>query len=412
MQQQSAPTRTVVEAVNGLTSRWAATFSPDRGTVFSAPGVWPLLAFLADGAGGAARTELADAVGLRADEAAGGARELLARVAAVRGVDAAVGLWTRRTLTLRDAWLDGVPVDALGVLTGDLAADAAALDAWASKHTGGQIERMPAHPDEATEFALASALALRTEWFQPFDEDVMWPETGPWENGDRPLAALRRTTSLLDRVGVARSSAGAVTELKVLGNTGIDVHLLLGEEGMGPGQVLGAGVDALARRLPVVPGPQLPYGDVGPGLTVSKVRAVSPRPPTLHVTTVPFTLTARHDLMERHELFGVTTARDTERGHFPGIAVEPLALQKAEQAATATFGALGFRAAAVTVFTGIAGGMPEERYVTTEVDATFDRPFGFLAVHRTSRLVLAAGWVTDPEPPREDEYDDEDDEDH
>ncbi|GHC48650.1 hypothetical protein GCM10010349_12520 [Streptomyces flavofungini] len=30
-------------------------------------------------------------------------------------------------------------------------------------------------------------------------------------------------------------------------------------------------------------------------------------------------------------------------------------------------------------------------------------PFGFLAVRRHTRLVLAAGWVTDPEPYREDE---------
>lgn len=36
--------------------------------------------------------------------------------------------------------------------------------------------------------------------------------------------------------------------------------------------------------------------------------------------------------------------------------------------------------------------------MTTTVEADFDRPFGFLAVHRTSRLVLAAGWVTEPVP--------------
>ncbi|WP_349307902.1 MULTISPECIES: hypothetical protein [unclassified Streptomyces] len=27
---------------------------------------------------------------------------------------------------------------------------------------------------------------------------------------------------------------------------------------------------------------------------------------------------------------------------------------------------------------------------------TFGRPFGFLAVHHATGLVLAAGWVTDP----------------
>ncbi|MEU8954274.1 serpin family protein [Streptomyces sp. NPDC048518] len=401
MRRHISTTGAVLQAVNGLTSRWAATASPDDGTVFSAPGVWPLLALLADGAGGAARTELADAVGLPADEAAAGARELLAALEDMRGVDAAVGLWTRRTLTLRDAWREGVPAPAIGVLTGDVDADAAALDAWAARRTGGQIERMPTRPGKDTEFVLASALALRTDWFRPFSEGAMWPQAGPWK--DRTLASLYRSTSLLDRVGVAQAPAGAVTELKVLGNTGIDVHLLLGEERMGPGQVLGAGVDLLAGRLPVVPGPQLPYGEVGPGLRVSRVRAISPRPPTLYVKTVPFTLTADHDLLREHALFGLTTARHGGEGHFPGIAAEPTAIERGAQTATATFGALGFRAAAVTAFAAAGAGLPEERYVTTEVDATFDRPFGFLAVHRTSRLVLAAGWVTDPKPYREDE---------
>jgi serine protease inhibitor len=76
----------------------------------------------------------------------------------------------------------------------------------------------------------------------------------------------------------------------------------------------------------------------------------------------------------------------------------------ARQSAVARFGARGFEAAAVTAF-GVAGAgtPPPLRYLTTVVDAVFDRPFGFLAVHRHSRLVLAAGWVTDPELFREDE---------
>jgi hypothetical protein len=49
--------------------------------------------------------------------------------------------------------------------------------------------------------------------------------------------------------------------------------------------------------------------------------------------------------------------------------------------------------------------VPQLRFLTTTIEATFDRPFGFLALHRHTRLVLAAGWVTDPEPFREDEYD-------
>ncbi|MFC4499952.1 MULTISPECIES: hypothetical protein [Streptomyces] len=52
--------------VRALTARWAGHIGPDTNSVFSATGVWPLLAFLADGATGPARQELADAVGVPA----------------------------------------------------------------------------------------------------------------------------------------------------------------------------------------------------------------------------------------------------------------------------------------------------------------------------------------------------------
>ncbi|GGL77438.1 hypothetical protein GCM10010129_21430 [Streptomyces fumigatiscleroticus] len=393
-----------VRAVNALTARWADTVSD--GTVFSAAGVWPLLAFLADGAAGPAREELAEALEISADQAAGAARELLAAMDAMPGLETALGLWTRRTLELRAEWEAGLPADAHGVLTGDPGADRAALDAWAAKRTGGLIERMPVTTAPDTELVLAGALALRTEWLSRFWETPWVPESGPW--GERVLLGLRRVSRVLDRIGVADTPAGAVTELKVLGRNGIDVHLLLGEEHMTPGQVLGAGVDLLARGLPLVPGPLLPYGDVGPGLRVVRERSVTPDPPTLEVSTVAFDVTARHDLLRSHRLFGLGTARDTRRGHFPGISDFPLAVASAGQTALARFHARGFQAAAVTALGAVGGGPPPAlRHVTTTVEAVFDRPFGFLALHRRSRLVLAAGWVTDPERYSEDEFEDE-----
>nr|WP_245695205.1 serpin family protein [Streptomyces antibioticus] len=398
-------TNATIQAVNGLTARWAG--ASEGGTVFSAAGVWPLLAFLADGADGPARAELADAVGMPPEESAGAARELLGAMGRMRGLDSALGLWTKRTLELRERWEAGLPAAAHGVLTGDEAADKAALDAWAAKRTGGLIEGMPVRVTPDTEMVLASALALRTEWLRPFEDWPMWPETGPWAG--RKLAGLYRRSSLLDRVGVADTAAGHVTELKVYGDNAIDVHLLLGEEGMTPGQVLGAGVDILARRVAVLPGPQLPYGEVGPGLDVVKVRSAWPEPPTLNVLTVGFDLRALHDLLELHKVFGLSTAMDPSRGHFPGItATTPLAVESAKQAAMARFTALGFRAAAVTAFGAAAGGPPQLRWIITTVDARFDRPFGFLTVHRHSRLVLSAGWVTEPADHPEDPEDPED----
>ncbi|MFE6624351.1 serpin family protein [Streptomyces sp. NPDC057740] len=401
-------TNATIRTVNALTSRWAgavrASGDAGGGTVFSAAGVWPLLAFLADGAGGAARAELADAVGLPVDEAAGAARELLGAMGAMSGLDSALGLWTKRTLELRERWEAGLPAEAHGVLTGDAAADKAALDAWAVKRTGGLIDAMPVLLDENTEMVLAGALALRTTWLQPFQESCWMPEAGPWFG--RELLGLRRRSTLLDRIGVADTPEGHVTELKVLGNSAIDVHLVLGEEGMTPGRVLAAGVGILDRGRSVVPGYRLPHGEVGPGVRVVKERRATPAPPTLEIMTMAYGVRASHDLGAHAEVFGLSAAM-TERsaGHFPGISGRPLHLDSAEQSAMARFGARGFEAAAVTAF-GMAGAGPSRaRWVTTTVEATFDRPFGFLAVHRHTRLVLAAGWVADPEPFREDEGD-------
>ncbi|MDV9178622.1 proteinase inhibitor I4 serpin, partial [Streptomyces sp. W16] len=321
-----------------------------------------------------------------------------AAMGSMPGLRSALGLWTKRELAAREEWLAGLPAGTHGVLTDDLPAGQRALDAWAAERTGGLIERMPIALDADVVMVLASALALRTEWPRPFEELVLSPDAGPWQG--RRLAGLHRTGVRLDRVGVTSGPHGYVTELKVPGDNGIDVHLLLGEQRMAPGQVLGTGVAALARRVAVVPSGQLPFGDAGPGLRVEQQRCATPRPPELSVTTVAYDMGARHDLLAQHGLFGLTTAMDADDGHFPGISPDPLAVGKAEQAAVAQFGALGFRAGAVTAIAPRygAGSRPDLRCTTTVVTARFDRPFGFLAVHRESRLVLTAGWVTEPTP--------------
>ncbi|KUO21798.1 serpin family protein [Streptomyces dysideae] len=390
-----------IHAVNSLTARWAGTV--EDGTVFSAAGVWPLLAFLADGADGPAREELAAALGVPADQAAAAARELLAAMDSMEGLDAALGLWTSRTLELHERWTAGLPAPARGVLTADPEADQRNLDAWAAKHTNGLIERMPVEVTGDTELLLADALVLRTRWLRPFERCPLRPAAGPWQG--RTLRGLHRRSIRLDRIGVAATQGGQVTELKVLGDNGIDVHLLLGDERMTPGQVLGAGVALVDRRLTAVPGSRLPHGQAGPGVHVEEQQCTSPQPPSLDVRTVAYDVTADHDLLHRHALFGLTTARNTAYGHFPGVSAAPLAVAAAGQSALARFHELGFEAAAVTAVAATRGGAPPaRRYLTTVVQAVFDRPFGFLAVHRETRLVLAAGWVTDPEPYREDGY--------
>ncbi|WP_327256735.1 serpin family protein [Streptomyces sp. NBC_01244] len=386
-----------VRAVNALASHWAGHAAADgTGTVFTAAGVWPLLALLADGAAGPARTELEQALGIPADAAAEAARELLTALDGVRGLRCVSGFWAARDLFLEEAWSARLPAGIRSTLTGDEDTDRKALDAWAAEHTDGLIERMPVPVHEETRFVLASALTLRTRWIQPFDAWTTEIGEGPWAG--RTVQGLSRGTTLLDRVRVARAPSGPVTLLEVVGDGGVDVHLVLGEPQAPPGLTLQAGIAAVTRAIPSTGASLLPEGNPGPGLHIASTLSER-REHRLGISTVAFEVEADHDLLDPAGLFGLESARDTRTGHFPGISREPLAVGSARQSAVARFHSEGFEAAAVTAIGAVgAGAMPRLRYRVRHAQVAFHRPFGFLAVHRTSRLVLAAGWVADPLP--------------
>ena len=127
---------------------------------------------------------------------------------------------------------------------------------------------------------------------------------------------------------------------------------------------------------------------------VAKTPAWESRP-HLNVDFPVFDITTTHDLLATATLFGLEAATDRSRGHFPRLSDSPLAIEQASQSATASVSALGFRAAAVSLAALMAGGGPPHDK-TKVVRVSFDRPFGFLVVDRTSCLVLFAGWVADP----------------
>ncbi|MFE7527302.1 serpin family protein [Kitasatospora sp. NPDC057542] len=230
-----------VRAVNALTARWAAVL-PAGGTAFTTAGVWSLLALLADGATGAVRKELADAIGIPADNAADQARDLLATINAMPGVHSALGLWTHEALPIGPTWLAALPERVHGQLTGDAVSDQARLDAWAATCTDGQIPSMPVTVEKDTQLVLAGALTVRTDWIRPFTPGGLEAEAGPWRG--KNLAGLFRVTALLNRVGVTQTPVGPVTVLDVLGTQGVDVHLFLGPEEASPGaRADGSGTD-------------------------------------------------------------------------------------------------------------------------------------------------------------------------
>lgn len=388
-----------VEHVNALTKRWLAAAGSDA-RVLSALGVWPLLAFLADGGGEETRADLSAALGIRAEAAARAAREIMAIVEDTPAIRTAIGLWTRNDVRLREDWLGRLPADIHGELTGVPGEDQKRLNAWASEHTDGLIPRMPVEVDEYTMLVLASALLVTVTWRAEFKAAVA-ASAGPWADARGTVPSLHRATADLDAVRVADTPIGRVTALTVEGDGEVDVHLVLGPADRSPADVLAIGTDMIgAPRHPMTRGTDLPAGVAGPGVQVETVESFRNRD-SLDVTTVPFRLAARHDLLQHAALFGLQRAQSGANGRFPGISARPLLVTKAVQDAVAEFSATGFRAAAVTAIGMFGAALPARRYQVRRVAVTFDRPFAYYAVHRDSGLILVAGWVGEPSRARD-----------
>jgi hypothetical protein len=132
----------VVAAANGLTARWAATCG-DGSVAMAGAGAWPVLALLAAAASGQGRQELQAAVGVDAAHADQAARAVLEVLGGSPGIQAALGLWNRQNLVLREEWLKTLPEGIRGELTGNPQIDQPRLDAWASEQTGARIPTLP-----------------------------------------------------------------------------------------------------------------------------------------------------------------------------------------------------------------------------------------------------------------------------
>ncbi len=388
-----------VLASNALTARWVEVAGRHRGDfAVSGAAVWPLLAALAGGAAGKARAELEHAIGMPVDGAMAGAGDVIAAIDRAAGARGAIGLWVRENFPLRADWASALPASARGLLLGPPEQDQAILDAWVKERTLGILDRLPTRIDDATLLVLAGCLAIRTRWETPFETcDSPDPvPAGPWAG--RILHALTASFEDLDRITVLDTRAGALTIFDSLGADDVDVHLVIGPEQSPPGAVLSEGIAALAGERPWRGGGELRPGETAPGLIVEEEQRANPDPPAIEIQTVAFEVTADHDLNDEADLFGLSAAADLSQRPFPGISDRPLAVQQARQSVKAAFGAVDFEAAAITSIAlwGMALAPPPSRHTVRVIRVTFDRPFGFVAVDRTSRLVLVAGWVENP----------------
>lgn len=370
-----------VQAANTLTARWCARLGSED-FVVSGAGLWPLLALLASAADDSAAAELAAAVGRTAESGQSDAVELIKILADGASTTAALGLWTREGIPLHEKWASGLPTGVVGTLT-----DQEALDRWADKETDGLIKKFPLELTPDILLVLASALAARVKWRTPFEG---YPRKGraSWDDPGAPDEQwLSRTTYKLADAAVLD---GAVTRIVVEGDGDVDVHLLLGDRS--PAEALAAGLRELSGEAEIRLATE---SGGGPGLEVRRVPSDSERD-ILRLRVPSFEIKARHDLLKEVDLFGLRALTESGTSHLPHLSPVPLFISNGVQEVLARFFAEGFEAAAVTAFGIALGGIPQERYEVTYVSASFDRPFGFVAVHRPSRLAVVAGWVSSP----------------
>lgn len=347
--------------------------------ILSATGLWLLLAAVAQSVTDPAdRRSLEDALGVPAAAATATVGALLSDLHPAVG--AALGGWVRPDLTLRAPVPGPVPV---GPLPGQ-----AALDAWAREHTRGLIPTFPVQVDARTLLLLASALVTEPRWRARLQTD---------RDGrlllDDGLQAL-----------VATEAAGVVAVACPSTDDGIDVLSVIAAPGVAAADVWRAVDEVVARHL----GGALAAGDRPSGPLAdghawrvregveSFVARQAPRDGAeLWSSRLPaWKADARHDLTAAP---GVA-----EIGRGVAVLLPPEALRdgidlECVQAATATYDADGFRAAAVTAMSVRAAGMPSyvERRVR-RVELAFERPHAVVAVARGGAwdgVPLFHAWV-------------------
>ncbi|MFC0101070.1 hypothetical protein ACFFKH_26595 [Micromonospora marina] len=377
----------------------------DTHHVASPLGAWLLLALTGPAATGDARAALAEALGADPDDAAAEARALLAAPHPM--VAAATALWERTPAAELAAWRATLPE---ATERGPLP-EQAALDAWARERTGGLIDRFPVDVAPDTLLVLASALATRVSWADPFDT-APGTELGAGSAWSSRLRWVLRTPPFRHRCWLAATDrAGAVAVHAAPARTGDDGTGMLVVSVAAAREVPAADVLAAAQELAgaaaLSPGNSLPghlsLFDLPLGetplwtLREEPVNTFAPGGREERATAVLpcWSASSRHDLTAPG--FGFDAAARALGGLLgltgPGF--------DAAQSAVARFGRYGFEAAAVTAF-GMVAGLPPEG-VARVAELRFGHPYAVVAVTTDPAggpwhaLPVYSAWVAEPE---------------
>ncbi|CCH18102.1 hypothetical protein [Micromonospora lupini] len=351
---------------------------------------------------------LADALGTDLARAAEVARTLLDAPHPL--VASATALWLRpgRRTDEPAGWRAALPTATeVGALP-----DQAGLDAWAREHTDGLIETFPlkVHPDVV--FALASALATRISWAQPF-EVTDARALGPASVWARDLRrALRSPDHGHQGAIVTTDRAGDVivhaARAQATDGAGLVVLSVAAAPHVPPADVLAVAYDLSAGAAE---GAQpagrrslfdLPLGDTA--LWTLREERVRTRArdgrEERHSAVLPcWSARSEHDLTAESLGFPAATAA------LAGALDQPVQGFEARQVAMARYGRYGFEAAAVTGMFGTVSLPPEGVARTAEL--RFGHPYAVVAVATDTRadgvtgpwhgVPVFSAWVTEPD---------------
>ena len=247
-----------------------------------------------------------------------------------------------------------------------LDADPANINAWASEHTDGLIDRIltaPLSPDTA--LCLVNALAMEARWEYAFDEDDTYRGAFHAPDGDVETDLMYREHDF----SYGERDGAQLVRLPYQG-TSLAMYVILPEEGD-----VQSALQALAQE-------GMAYFD---GMEIG---------PDVHLTLPKFSLTYGGSLLDGLRARGMTLSASPDADFSAMCADVPLYIGDVLQNVRVDVDEEGTRAAAVTALLMQPGAsMPLEE--PEFVEMTVDRPFLFVIADDASGAIAFAGVVAE-----------------
>ncbi|WP_222849651.1 hypothetical protein [Trebonia kvetii] len=330
-------------------------------------------------------------------------------------IAAAAGVWRRADVQTEalSRWLASLP----GTVDSDVLTDQAALDDWARRKTLGLIERFPVKLTDETMLVLATALATKITWAEPFDVAPA-SALGPHSAWASTLSRILRTPQWglgHTQFIAAADEAGDVAVHTAWARDGLLVTSVAAEPGVPTADVLAAAcrlANAIATDAPVARRSlfTLPLG-VAPlwEITEQQVRSTAPDGREEHCTAVlpAWSADSTHDLSAHPGLgFGAAAAALAVLAGLDRFVYE------AKQDAVARYSRTGFEAAAITAMAAGTGRSITRPGLMRSAELRFCRPYAVVAVIADKDrhaghyppvlspwrgLPVFSAWITQPE---------------